>query len=109
MGFPILGDAIEQSLDLNRYLIQTPAATFFMRVQGDMVVDAAVQPGDLLMVDRSRSVQSGALVVSVMDGQLVVLRVVQSGQRLVPASRSDHAGTDSLEVWGVVINLIRTV
>ncbi len=109
MGFPVPGDAIEQSLDLNRYLIQTPAATFLMRVQGDMVADAAVQPGDLLIVDRSRTVQSGALVVSVRDGQLVVLRVMQIGQRLLPASNDEHAGNDSLEVWGVVTNLIRTV
>ena len=47
MGFPIPGDAIEQSLDLNHLLIHNPAATFFMRVEGDMVAGNGVQMGTL--------------------------------------------------------------
>ena len=32
MGFPIPGNAIEQRLDLNQYLIKRSAATFLMRM-----------------------------------------------------------------------------
>ncbi|RZM82724.1 S24 family peptidase [Leptolyngbya iicbica] len=109
MGFPVPGDVIEQSLDLNRYLIRNPAATFLMRVTGDMVVDTEVQPGDLLVVDRSRSVQGGGLVVSVMEGQLLVLRVELVGPRLVPAIAPEPADLTSLEIWGAVTNIIRAV
>ena len=42
MGFPVPGDAIEESLDLNHHLVHNPAATFFMKVEGDAVTDAAV-------------------------------------------------------------------
>jgi DNA polymerase V len=45
---------MEQSLDLNHYLIHNPAAIFFMRVYGDMATGQDVQPGDLLVVDRSQ-------------------------------------------------------
>ncbi len=48
MGFPVPGDAIEPSLDLNRHLIANPAATFIMRVEGDLVAGAALSPPNLV-------------------------------------------------------------
>jgi nucleotidyltransferase/DNA polymerase involved in DNA repair len=36
MGFPVPGDAFEQSIDLNRQVVTNLAATFFMRVEGDL-------------------------------------------------------------------------
>jgi DNA polymerase V len=52
MSFPVPGDAIEQSLDLNRHLVYNRAATFFLRVDGNTPTDGEVQAGDLLIVDR---------------------------------------------------------
>lgn len=66
MSFPVPGDAIEQSLALNQHLIHNPAATFFMRVEGDMAAGQDVQPGDLLVVDRSQTAQDDSLVVAAM-------------------------------------------
>jgi DNA polymerase V len=66
MGFPLPGDAIEPSLNLNQHLIHNPAATFFMRVEGDMTADQEVQPGDLLVIDRSVPAQDGSLVVAAL-------------------------------------------
>lgn len=64
MAFSVPGDAIEQGLDLNHHLIHNPAATFFMRAEGDMEADQEVQPGDLLVIDRSVAVQDGSLFVA---------------------------------------------
>ena len=107
MSFPVPGDAIEQSLDLNRHLIHNPAATFFMRAEGGMVADREVCPGDLLVVDRSLDAQSHDLVVGVMEGQMVVLRVLKQGDRLLPALATEQEAMDSLEIWGVVSYIIR--
>jgi len=108
MGFPVPGDAIEQSLDLNHHLIHNPAATFFMRVEGDMVAGQAVQPGDLLVVDRSLVAQDGSLVVAAIAGTLQILRVEQHQGQLVPPGW--QRGTDGdIEIWGVVAHLIRKV
>ena len=109
MGFPVPGDAIEQSLDLNRHLIHNPAASFFMRVQGDAAADDAVLPGDLLIVDRSLAAQHQSLVVGVSDGQLLVCRVCQQGQRLLPAGHRSQLPVTMFEIWGVVTNIIRQV
>lgn len=108
MGFPVPGDAIEQSLDLNRHLVSNPAATFFMQVTGDMVTDAEVQPGDLLIVDRSQVVQHQSLVIGIIEGQMVVLRVCQQGHQWLPALAAPSS-VDALEIWGVVTHVIRKV
>jgi DNA polymerase V len=109
MAFPVPGDAIEQSLDLNQHLIHNPAATFFMRVEGDMVADQEVQPGDLLVVDRSQTAQDGSLVVAAIAGSLQVLRLQKHHGKLVPAIGWAPGQTLDIEVWGVVTTLIRKI
>ena len=94
MGFPIPGDAIEQRLDLNQYLIKRSAATFLMRVADDMAAHDDVQAGDLLVCDRSLSAQPGTLIVAVQDGEMIVTRL-----------GSDDSAP--INLWGVVTSLIR--
>ncbi len=57
-GFPSPAqDYVEQTLDLmldlNELCIKRPAATFFVRVEGDSMIDAGIHPDDILVVDRS--------------------------------------------------------
>jgi len=53
-GFPSpADDYMSRKLDLNTYLIKHPAATFFIRVTGDSMIDAGIRENDLLIVDKS--------------------------------------------------------
>jgi len=110
MGFPVPGDAFEQSLDLNRQLVKNPAATFFMQVEGDLQPNHEVQPGDLLVVDRSVNGQDQSLVVAAIERQLQVLRVRTHQGRLIPADPAwDEAHPLEMTIWGVVTTIIRKV
>ena len=63
LGFPSLADDyVEKSLDLNELLIKRLAATFFVRVEGDSMLDAGIHPDDILVVDRSLSPDAGKIV-----------------------------------------------
>jgi SOS-response transcriptional repressor LexA len=45
-GFPSPAqDYIERALDLNELLIKQPAATYFVRAQGDSMIEAGINPG----------------------------------------------------------------
>jgi len=58
-GFPSPAeDYTDQKLDLNELLIKNPAATFFVRVDGDSMIGAGIQHNDILVVDRSRQAVS---------------------------------------------------
>jgi hypothetical protein len=54
-GFPSpADDYIENTLDLNEYLIDNPVATFMMRVTGNSMVVAGIRDKDVIIVDRSK-------------------------------------------------------
>ena len=53
-GFPSPAEQyLEPPLDLNELLVKRPAATYFVRVEGDSMSGAGISDGDLLVVDRS--------------------------------------------------------
>lgn len=115
-GFPSPAeDYIEKSLDLNEYLVQHPAATFFVRVTGDSMTGAGINSGDILIVDRALTAVNGSVIVAILNGEFTVKRLVTSNGRirLQPENPAYEpievtAGSD-FEVWGVVVHVIHTV
>lgn len=112
-GFPSPAeDYAEGPLDLNRHLIDHPAATFFVRVKGDSMTGVGIYSGDLLIVDRALNPTSGSIVIAALDGELTVKRLHQSQGRIsllpenpaYPPIEIDH-DTD-FAIWGVVTKAI---
>lgn len=105
-------DYIEGRLDLNRHLIKHPAATFFVRVAGDSMIDAGIHPGDILVVDRALEPTDSSVVIAVIDGELTVKRIARREGRLylVPDNRAyqplEIKADMEFEVWGVVTSVI---
>lgn len=112
-GFPSPAeDYAERPLDLNRYLIHHPAATFFVRVKGDSMIGAGIFCGDLLIVDRALMPAPGNVVIAVVNGDLTVKRFHQeAGQILLMPENQNYApivigrNTD-FSIWGVVTRAI---
>lgn len=115
-GFPSpADDYLEGKLDLNRHLIKHPAATFFVRVSGDSMIEAGIHTGDLLVVDRSLEAVDGNVIVAALDGDLTVKRLSKRGTtvRLVPANTNyqpiEIQPQQNFEIWGVVTNVIHAL
>lgn len=114
-GFPSPAqDYVEQTLDLNELCIKHPAATFFVRTQGDSMIEAGIHPGDILVVDRSIRADHGDIVVVSLDGDFTVKELaLRPRVRLLPRNPLYRAvelmeGAE-LEVFGVVTNVIREI
>jgi DNA polymerase V len=112
-GFPSpADDFMEKRLDLNEHLIQHPAATFFVRVDGDSMRGAGIHPGDILIVDRSLEAVSGKIVIAVIDGEFTVKRIRLSGGQIQLEAENPHfqpiqiASNSDFQVWGVVTYII---
>ena len=72
-GFPSPAqDYINSFIDLNKELVRHPAATFFARVVGDSMVDADVNEGDVLVVDKSIEPKEGDMAVCFIDGEFAL-------------------------------------
>lgn len=52
-GFPSPADDMHEKLDLVRMLVKHPASTFFFRISGTSMVDASLDEGDIIIVDKS--------------------------------------------------------
>ena len=79
-GFPSPAEQyLEPPLDLNALLVKRPAATYFVRVEGDSMIDAGINPGDLLVVDRSLTPVDGDIIIASVDGEFTVKRLRVEG------------------------------
>ena len=115
-GFPSpADDHLEKKLDLNSHLIKHPAATFFVRVNGDSMINAGINDNDILIVDRSLKPSHGKIVIAVVDGQMTVKRLHKRSGKLILMPENNHFKpieiTESMtvEIWGVVVTSIHSV
>jgi DNA polymerase V len=70
-GFPSpVDDFAEGSLDLNEYLVEHEAATFYVRVKGHSMSGVGILDNDVIAVDRALDPRHGDFVVAVLDGEL---------------------------------------
>jgi DNA polymerase V len=112
-GFPSpADDYIDQRLDLNDHLVNHPAATFFVRVQGHSMQGASINDGDLLIVDRAIDPVDGKVVIAAVNGELTVKRLMlRNGQAWLQPENPAYAPLEIIEgldcvIWGVVTNVI---
>ncbi len=82
------------NLSLDEHFIKHPAATFFVKVEGDGMDDHGIYSGDTLIIDRSLTPEKNSTVIVVIDGELTV--------RHFSAIDSEEA-----TIWGVVRGSIR--
>ncbi len=115
-GFPSpADDYVEKTLDLNELLVQKPAATFFVRAQGESMLGAGIHPNDILVVDRSIEPVPGKIVICALNGELTVKRLEHDNEQWkLKAENPDYADIvihEELEmvIWGVVTNVIHAV
>ena len=115
-GFPSPAeDYVEGQLDLNKHLIEHPAATYFVRVTGDSMIEAGIHNGDLLIVDRSVEPQDKNVVIANVNGELTVkrIRLRHNKVMLVPENEDyqpQQIDADmEFEVWGVVKHVIHSL
>lgn len=114
-GFPSpADDYIEAYLDLNEHLIKHPSATFFVKAEGQSMIGAHIQPGDLLIVDRSITPSHGKIVIAAIQGELTVKRLYQQNGvvKLIPENPEfpeiDISEESELVIWGVVTHIIHS-
>ena len=115
-GFPSPAtDYMTQAIDLNRELVRHPAATFYGRVVGDSMIDAGVEEGDILVIDRSLDPRDGDMAVCFIDGEFTLkyLKFREDGMVLVPANDRypsiEVTGDTDFKMWGVVTYVIKKV
>ncbi|PPR40629.1 MAG: LexA repressor [Alphaproteobacteria bacterium MarineAlpha5_Bin12] len=114
-GFPSpASDYIEHKLDLNNYLISNPAATFIVKASGTSMIDANIQSGDLLIVDKSLTPKNNSIVIASIFGDLTVKRLKKKNKAIfLVANNTNYPSFEIKEetdcfIWGVVTYVIHS-
>ena len=115
-GFPSPAEDIREKLDLMKLLVRHRASTFFFRVSGVSMVDADMDEGDIIIVDRAVQPYNDCKAVCFIDGEYTVKRmeIGENRVRLMPANENNTAykpievtAENNFMVWGVVTYVIK--
>ena len=115
-GFPSPADDFKEiRISLDKELVKNKEATFYARVDGDSMVGAGLEDGDLLVIDRSLNPENGKIAVCLIDGDFTVKRIKKEKNKLflVPENEKykkiEIKEENELVIWGVVEYVIKKV
>jgi DNA polymerase V len=113
-GFPSpADDYLDGHLDLNEHFIRHPAATFFVRAEGDSMRGAGILDGDLLIVDRAAPCTDGSIVVVRVGDDFTLKRLIKKGSRVFLQPENEDfqpievTEDNDCKVWGRVVGSVR--
>ncbi len=103
----------------NTRVVDVPSALvgsgehYALEVAGDSMIEAGILEGDTVIIERTDTAESGAIVVALVDNEEVTLkRLRRRGQSIAlePANRAYETricGPDQVKVQGCLVGLIR--
>lgn len=103
---------VEKEVDLNEILVKNAANTFLVKVNGSSMIDAGIQEGDLLIVDRSIEPVNQKIVIASLNGELTVkrlqlekskIRLIAENKTLKPIEISEEM---NFQILGTVTGVI---
>jgi len=103
----MLGDAIT----IDDYLVEHPSSTVLVKVSGESMINAGINDGDMLVVERKNNPKLNSIVVAMVDGDFTIkyLRKDKQGMYLEPANDAFPIIRPELglEIYGVMVGLFR--
>lgn len=113
-GFPSpANDYLDLSLDLNKALIKNPSATFYGKVKGLSMIEAGIDEGDILIIDKSLEPKNNALAVCFIDGEFTLKKIKKEKNKLMlmPANKDyepiNITDDNEFAIWGIVTYVIK--
>lgn len=114
-GFPVPLDNDERSQDIDilTMLCPHPEASYLIRVNGDSMIDAGIESGDIVIVDKSnRNPSPKEIAVCELNGEYTLKHFVEENGEgwLIPDNpaypRFKVTPDDEFSVWGTVTYII---
>ncbi|MBQ0207805.1 translesion error-prone DNA polymerase V autoproteolytic subunit [Providencia rettgeri] len=110
-GFPSpAADYMEERINLNSTLIKHPDSTYMLRVEGNSMIDANINDGDVVIVDSAITAKDGDIVIASVDGEFTVKRLNSNPPMLMPMNPEYSpiliGDMQDLQIFGVVTYII---
>jgi SOS regulatory protein LexA len=111
-GFP--SPAEEELIDqvtIDQYLVRRPEESFLLKVSGDSMIEAGILPGDIVIIERGKTPQTGDIVLAEIDREWTLKYYRMEGGQvvLIPANPRypELRPQEQLQIAGIAAGVIR--
>ena len=90
-GFPAtVEEELADRVNLDDLLIEKKASTYLLEVDGDSMIDAHIEKGDMVLVERANQAKDGQIVIAEVDGEFTLKYFRKVGDKawLEPANKN---------------------
>ena len=115
-GFPSPAEDFKtDKISLDVALVKNKETTFYARIKGESMIDADMEEGDILVIDKSLEPTDGKIAVCMVDGEFTVkkIRIDKNCVWLVPYNKNFKpikiTEDNDFMVWGIVTYIIKQV
>ena len=89
-GFPSEVEELQDTINLDNFLIGNKSLTYMLEVDGDSMIDAHIEKGDMVLVEKTNQAKDGEIVIAEVDGEFTMKYFRSAGTKvwLEPANKN---------------------
>ena len=90
-GFPAtVEEELADKVNLDELLIKNKPLTYMLEVDGDSMIDAHIEPGDMVLVEKTNQAKDGQIIIAEVDGEFTMKYFRKAGTKvwLEPANKN---------------------
>ncbi|MDD5720916.1 MAG: transcriptional repressor LexA [Candidatus Pacebacteria bacterium] len=90
-GFPAtVEEELADKVNLDDFLIKNKPLTYMLEVDGDSMIDAHIEPGDMVLVEKANTARDGQIIIAEVDGEFTMKYFRKAGAKvwLKPANKN---------------------
>lgn len=99
------------TMSFDNFLVNRPEKSYLLKVSGDSMIEAGINPGDLVVIEEEREPKEGEIVVARVDGEFTLKYFYRKNGQvfLMPANKKYQpiVPAENLEIFGIVVSVIR--
>lgn len=104
-------EELADTITVGEYLVRHKESSFLLQVEGDSMIEAGIQPGDMVIFERGREAKVGDIVVALTeDGYTLKYLRKKGGKAYLEAANPSYPNINPKDgqVIGVVTSSFRT-
>jgi len=88
-GFPSEVEELQDTINLDDFLIGNKSLTYMLEVDGDSMIDAHIEKGDMVLVEKTNQAKDSDIVIAEVDGEFTMKYFRSTGAKiwLEPANK----------------------
>ena len=100
-----------ETMSFDNYLVNKPEKSYILKVSGDSMIDAGINSGDFVVIEKDKQPSQGDIVVAYIDGEFTLKYFTKNDGKilLMPANKkySPLSPMQELSIFGVVVSVMR--